>query len=533
MRRCRHRRVTSVDPQKPPSFKGLDSCMFLYQIDRQKAIGAPQAKDRMLARPMEAGEWQYSIDRVVLYRTGALVTRAGALPAATTHRLELGILPASLELDSLRARVLGGSGSRVRAIRLGHESRQGRLCAFVDLERETVDTNVLLELDYFVHAARWAPGYSMRLRSQGDQAELEWHAIVAQDTGEDWSDVALALTTASFIVDGRSTAMGEPGGWRPHSAPDPTLFDDYDRHRQTAMDSQGGAPAPLSGVAVADHNAPATGAEFPETSWLDYDRLRLGAPSSVDRGVLRPLTVDPPTQSSGTETDAGPEPLPSGYRRPKSLRGVDYLYRAEQRGTFPGDGKFRVCAGARTEIGVRTTYVSVPSESSQVFRRLELINRATRALLEGPVDVYIDGVYAMSDGIELVPPQQSTTMELGAEPGIEVRREAISQSHALSGLLRGGRAVKRVVRVSVRSRLEQRAIVEVRESIPVPPRPASGVKVTIDSVEPPWGRYEPNRPELPGRYRWREKIEPQAEISLRAEYTVRTPARQTLARDTS
>lgn len=485
----------------------------------------------MLARPMEAGDWQYSVDRVVLYRNGALVTRAGALPAATTRRLELGTLPATVEPDSLRARVLGGAGSR--AIRLGSEPREAQLCAFVDVECDALDTTVILELDYFVRAARWAPGYSMRLRSQGDRAELEWYAIVAQDTGEEWSDVELALTTASFIVDGTSTVGGQPGWWRPHSAPDPTLFDDYDRHSKTPGDSQEAASSRTTDAPVADNDTPTAAAEFPAPAWLDYGRLRLGGPSTSDRGVLRPLRADPPTQRLADDTDAGSEALPSGYRSPKSVRGVDYFYRAEQRGTFLGDGRFRVCAGARTEIGVRTTYVCVPSESSQVFRRLELINRATHALLEGPVDVYMDGVYAMSDGIELVPPQQSTTMELGAEPRIEVRREAVSQPHAPLGLLRGGRAVKRVVRVSVRSRLEQRAIVEVRESIPVPPRPASGVKVTIDSVEPPWGRYEPNRPELPGRYRWREKIEPHGEISLQAEYTVRTPAGQTLARDAS
>lgn len=51
-----------------------------------------------------------------------------------------------------------------------------------------------VRFEYRVLAARWAPTYVARL--DGDQLALEVRAVVAQRAGEDWTDVALVLSTA-------------------------------------------------------------------------------------------------------------------------------------------------------------------------------------------------------------------------------------------------------------------------------------------------------------------------------------------------
>jgi hypothetical protein len=60
-----------------------------------------------------------------------------------------------------------------------------------------------LELTYVVSAARWWPGYSVRLGDAGARAEWALHAFVAQASGEAWEGVALALSTADLIRDAR------------------------------------------------------------------------------------------------------------------------------------------------------------------------------------------------------------------------------------------------------------------------------------------------------------------------------------------
>jgi hypothetical protein len=71
-----------------------------------------------------------------------------------------------------------------------HEAR-----TVIELElAATGDGAVTIRVEYEVRAARWAPSYVARL--DGDAVKLELRAIVAQDSGEDWTGVAMRLSTA-------------------------------------------------------------------------------------------------------------------------------------------------------------------------------------------------------------------------------------------------------------------------------------------------------------------------------------------------
>ena len=54
---------------------------------------------------------------------------------------------------------------------------------------------VRLTLKYFVRSAGWTPAYDIRVKDISQPLELVYKAQVFQSTGEDWSDVALALSS--------------------------------------------------------------------------------------------------------------------------------------------------------------------------------------------------------------------------------------------------------------------------------------------------------------------------------------------------
>ncbi|HKE15778.1 MAG TPA: DUF4139 domain-containing protein [Kofleriaceae bacterium] len=98
----------------------------------------------------------------------------------------------------------------------------------------------LLHLDYEVPGARWAPAYSLRLDESMTGASLALRAIVAQDTGEDWRQVALILSTAesqawtelpelASIRIGRRQPPPQRVGWRPPPTGVDDLYRDWDR----------------------------------------------------------------------------------------------------------------------------------------------------------------------------------------------------------------------------------------------------------------------------------------------------------------
>lgn len=77
----------------------------------------------------------------------------------------------------------------------------------VDIDVATAG-KVELALRYGVGGASWTPAYSARLDPEKNSVTLEMNAVVAQATGETWTDVALQLSTADPVLGGAAPALG-------------------------------------------------------------------------------------------------------------------------------------------------------------------------------------------------------------------------------------------------------------------------------------------------------------------------------------
>ncbi|GMU61453.1 MAG: hypothetical protein AMXMBFR34_32160 [Myxococcaceae bacterium] len=103
----------------------------------------------------------------------------------------------------------------------------------------SVEAPIELALEYLVPGARWAPNYALRLEKGMTGGTLQLRASVAQATGEDWSQISLALSTASLsrradLPELRALKIGrrqEPpprSGWREPPPGLDELFEAYD-----------------------------------------------------------------------------------------------------------------------------------------------------------------------------------------------------------------------------------------------------------------------------------------------------------------
>lgn len=96
-----------------------------------------------------------------------------------------------------------------------------------------------LELEYRVPGARWVPSYALTLERGLGSGALQMRASIAQNTGEDWSQVRLSLSTASSsrradmpelksLRIGRRQEAPARSGWREPPPGLDSLFEAYD-----------------------------------------------------------------------------------------------------------------------------------------------------------------------------------------------------------------------------------------------------------------------------------------------------------------
>ncbi|MCW5809320.1 MAG: DUF4139 domain-containing protein, partial [Deltaproteobacteria bacterium] len=134
---------------------------------------------------------------------------------------------------------------------------------------------IAIRLEYLVAAARWAPSYVARL--DGERVAFEIRAVAAQDTGEDWANVPLSLSTAEparfaalpelhALRIGRRQQEPAKAGYRAAPTGADALYADYDRELPARRHDE---PKPVTRASppVTTPVLPADGGGFSDQVW--------------------------------------------------------------------------------------------------------------------------------------------------------------------------------------------------------------------------------------------------------------------------
>ena len=138
------------------------------------------------------------------------------------------------EVELCRRRLEEGS-SAVR----GQRARLHRAAVITLSDVGPVQEGARLALEYAVLGARWVPGYDLRMPRTLDGGTLRMRASILQRTGEDWTGVKLALSTAQLerradvpelkaLRIGRRQPPPARSGWREPPPGLDELFAGYD-----------------------------------------------------------------------------------------------------------------------------------------------------------------------------------------------------------------------------------------------------------------------------------------------------------------
>ncbi|MET9498781.1 DUF4139 domain-containing protein [Streptomyces sp. NPDC006552] len=199
------------------------------------------------------------------------------------------------------------------------------------------DERLGIEVEYRVPGAVWAPAYRLTYRQEEGGGRLVLRASVAQRTGEDWSGVRVALSTADLrrptgvpalrsVRIGRRQPAPAPSGWREPPAGLGTLFAGYDAAGPRPYPPHGGQPVAAGGPAAPDFvlAPPATPAPVrARAAGAPRSPAPAGAPLAVAAPELQGYGAAPPPPAPGGAAPAPPPPPAPGPPRPDAAE-LDY-----------------------------------------------------------------------------------------------------------------------------------------------------------------------------------------------------------------
>ena len=222
--------------------------------------------------------------------------------------------------------------------------------------------------------------------------------------------------------------------------------------------------------------------------------------------------------------------LPGGMTAAASVQGrFDYAYPAENRLDIPGDGAVHAVPVLRWEGPCQVRYVLVPRVEPLAYRQAEIANPADAPLLPGPVEVYVDGQYAVTAELPLVGAGGTLELGLGAEQAIRCARNARFQERRSGEKVVAMTELIHDVSVELVNTLPRPARCEVRERIP---QPAPGAEVVVDeeAVSPEWEPYDQRErgTKIVGGRRWQVTLPPGEALTLSARYVVKIYANNEL-----
>lgn len=303
-----------------------------------------------------AASWKFSSERL-------------AENVAATREVEWKIEAKSKEVQEAQAE-------------LGRCQGAGTVALYDVLVEVVAPARASLDVEYLVGRTGWEPAYDLRASRDLKAVELAYRARVWQQTGEDWPDVDLVLSTAS----------PQRGAQGPE--PRPVWLSLYE------------PPIAMRGLGYAD---------------------------GADRAV--PATVAPEERAKKSalraeldgENDAA-EPAPRPFAAVES-QGLSVHFRLAQKESIESRELPTTVLVGSAELGITPERVCVPSLDTTVWLRAKTKNTSPWVLLPGRAAVFFGADYLGPAQIDTVQTGQELTLHLGADPGITCER---SQTRDLS-----------------------------------------------------------------------------------------------------
>jgi uncharacterized protein (TIGR02231 family) len=328
-----------------------------------------------------------------------------------------------------------------------------------------------LSVRYQVASASWTPLYDARLttgaRNDAPRLTLVRRASIQQRSGENWTDVALALSTTR---PGSGTTAPELHAMLVDFEADPP-------------------PRPVASAPAVRSIRPQQEARVAEEERKD----RFGAGLAMDAVADR---------RAGVET----APFQAIFTVPGT---VTVLTTGEMKRVQIDEAQLEPALTARV----------VPRVDTRVFLYAKVTLPKTTPYLPGPVSLFRDATFVGSGRLPQLAAGEEHELGFGSDDSIRVRHAVLDEKRGESGLITSSKTDQRNYRIAVKNHHPRAMTVAVLDQIPVSQN--QDIKVELIAKTQPT-RKDPE--DKRGVMAWDIKVEPNEEKLIEFGYRVSWPA---------
>jgi len=419
-----------------------------------------------------------------------------------------------------------------------------------------------LECTYIVPQAGWTPKYDVRAGSSDSIVSLTYAAYVRQNTGEDWKNAKITLSTSHpslggappellpWLIGPAERAVGRLEGF----VKDAESGEPLPGAQVSLMGRGGNAASDINGFFSFDNLPP--GNQEVRATFAGYTSVRAMAivrpftatrldfllpASSVETGEIsldgsglqseevttvgeRPMVSKNATSAvrilngvSGPAPAAPPPPPPALFQTATVSSAVTAAsFEIPGESSIPSDNANHRVTVMVAPLTATFSHTAAPKLQTDVFFKAAMRNTTDYPLLAGPMSAFVDNSFVSTSRLHAVMPGEPFDAFLGVDNGIHVERKLLSRVVDVSGLFSKTRKTRYEILITAENRKKQAETLSLRESIPV--SQDEQVKVQIDLPHP-----EEAKPDAGGILTWQVRLAPGEKREFRVQYSIEAP----------
>jgi len=336
------------------------------------------------------------------------------------------------------------------------------------------------DLSYIVRGATWKPVYDIRAESDADTIEMLMFAEITQNTGENWDNVNVELSTARPSL---SAKPPEPQPW--------IIGFQQDVGRFHARGGRGGEISLMLDGKNLDEKAKIE--HMPVTNVSDVLRTTSG---------FARQTIDTQWAVSNVTEQM-----------------ISTSFVLAQRENIPGNNTPKKVSVKAVNMAGDMEYFANPRQGPFAYLKTRLANKTNFPFLEGVASVFLDGNFVHSTVIPTVVPKEKFDLYLGIDDKIKVERELVQKFTDEAGMLSKKDKLSYAFKITVENFKKSSQKITVLDQYPVSRN--DQIKVKLTAVSP-----ETNSSELDvtkGLLRWIFNLDPEKKKEINFAYEIKYP----------